>query len=316
MTQSKSEATTDSDEQVPILAQKWIQVFHAVPRINFPGTNVGFGFVLASAMFLVTVRSLAKPVFVALGWPADEHATDMAAASIASICHSSLLSTALIVAFLNHKFVPSEKLDQAPLWWQDFVDAILAFCTGYMCYDTAFNLVYLNWDSSLGRPVLGFSEYLFLGHHFATSSYMTSNRVIRAGYFSAMACMLLGEITNPLHNAWFITGYAKTIPEHVYGEKMQAFEAFIEAVFAPAYLAIRSFIAPVVFLYVTIDLLSKRGRANIPLALNLYWNFLIWAVVFGSYFEMVKTWEIVARVYLSNSTTPASSDGGEETQEL
>ena len=310
-TTSKPQSSSNTGTTVPFLARQWLKLYHSVPRINLPGTNVRFGFVLVSAIFLFTVRSLAKPVYVSgFGWPADERATDMAAASVASICHSSLLCAALIVAFLNHKFTPCGRLDQAPIWWQDFVDAILAFCTGYMVYDTVFNLIYLNWDSDLNMPVLDFGDYLFLGHHFATSSYMTSARIIRAGYMSAMSCMLLGEITNPLHNSWFITTYAKEVPDYVYGEKMQAFEAAVEALFAPAYLAMRSFIAPCVFLYVTYDLIfTKQGRANIPLGLNLYWNFLIWAVVFGSYFEIVKTWDIVARVYFGSSS---ESGGGQE----
>jgi hypothetical protein len=42
-------------------------------------------------------------------------------------------------------------------------------------------------------------------------------------------------------------------------------------------------IGPVFFAYTTIDLLSKQGRQNVPLGLNISWNIMIWGVVIGSF---------------------------------
>jgi hypothetical protein len=54
---------------------------------------------------------------------------------------------------------------------------------------------------------------------------------------------------------------------------------------------------------------TKKGRANIPLGLNIFWNLLIWGVVFGSGSWIVKTYNMLANFV-------AGTTGAEAQQEL
>ena len=141
-----------------------------------------------------------------------------------------------------------------------------------------------------------------------TSVYMISARVIGAGYMSAMICMLLGEITNPLHNLYFFGEKALTL-ECCNGPFVQSFHSTVTIAFAAAYFLVRVIIAPPFFLLVTFVLLfTKRGRANIPLPLNVFWNLLIWGVCFGSGSWIQKCYNIVADFVAGDSN---SGVGGE-----
>ena len=103
---------------------------------------------------------------------------------------SPVICIGLIVAFSTQKYSPIAKFDEAPTWWREFADALLQFCTGYMVYDSLVNSCWLRWDGE--RFQLSDDDYLFLAHHFMTSFYMTSTRIIQAGHMSAIICMLLG----------------------------------------------------------------------------------------------------------------------------
>jgi hypothetical protein len=304
-------ATTKDDvKNIPALAKRWLTFYDAVPQINVPGTNLDVSFVLVSATILLCFR-LASEQFLAtvFNWPEGHLNTKMAAASICSIIHSLTLLGGLITAFKYCvQYSPSERLDAAPLWWQHFVDALLQFCTGYMVYDALYNVVFRiqpgDWV-----PTFGLDDYLFLGHHLVTATYMTSARVVKAGFMSAMMCMLLGEITNPVHNSFFIAEQAMGV-DCCNGEFSQKFYSVIEVAFAATYFFMRVVVAPFGLGHVSYDL-ATNGRKKIPLGLNIFWNLMIWGVVFGSYFEIVKCFNIlnkaVIRYYAGN---------GEESGEL
>jgi hypothetical protein len=283
---SKSMAKKGSDEgggPIPRVAQIWRNVYHAVPKVNFPFTNLPMSFSLASAAFLFTLRMATEPLLTSVfHWPEGATPTKEAAASMVSICHSSLLCLGLIVSFQTQTYRPSQKLVEAPLWWQEFVDALIQFCTGYMIYDAIYNVILLRWSPGDLLPTFGPDDYLFLGHHIVTSTYMISTRVIKAGHMSAMMCMLLGELTNPLHNMYMISNVALTL-DCCNGDLSQQLFAIISVSFAAMYFFFRVLFAPFFFLHITYDLLiTKQGRTNIPLTLNIFWNLMIWAVVFGS----------------------------------
>ena len=282
------------------MANFYLKLYHALPLINIPFTKFNISFSLLSATFLSFIRFSSESILVSqFGWPEDATPTREAAASCAAICHSTILCTGLIVAFMTQKYDVAAKIkDQGAAvgktWWPDFADALLQFCTGYMVYDTCFNILWLRWNSELHIFEFGMDDYLFLGHHIVTSTYMSSARVLGAGYMSAMICMLLGEITNPLQNLYMMAEVAVTL-DCCNGPFAQQFHSFVTVAFAAAYFSVRVAIAPPFFAMITYVLLfTKRGRSNVPLGLNIFWNMLIWGVVFGSTSWILKCYHILA----------------------
>lgn len=264
-----------------MLGRLWNNVYNAVPKISFPYTNLNISFSLVGALFLISVRIVAfNALLVYFGWP-NSMKTAEAAGSVPSIVHSSLLCPGLIFAFWKHKYSPSEHISKGPSWWQDFVNALLQFCTGYMVSDAIFIVLYrVDPSSGSWAPALEFGDLLFLGHHFATTVYMTQARVYQAGHMSAMMCMLLGELSNPLHNTYLISQIAMDVGVH----NNQDMHTMIETVFSAVYVFLRVVVAPLVLIPLTFDLLfSKNGRTNLPLAIRLFWSFMVYAVMIGSY---------------------------------
>ena len=283
---------------IPAVANLFVTLYRALPKAIVPFTSLDISFSLLSTVFLTSVRFGSEYVLVQnFGWPEDATPTREAASSCGSITHSTILCTGLIVAFWTQAYDVAAKIkDQAKpnQWWPDFADALLQLCTGYMIYDALINILWLRWDSEASTFMFTDDDFLFIAHHIVTSFYMISARVIGAGYMSAMACMLLGEITNPLHNLYFIGEQAMKL-DCCNGAFARAVHSVVTIVFAAAYFSVRVIIAPPFFLGITIVLLlTKRGRTNIPLALNLFWNMLIWGVCFGSGSWIRKCYYIVA----------------------
>lgn len=286
-----------SKETIPTIAQLWRSVYLSVPHFQIPFTNLNVTFTILSAIFLMSVRLAGIQILEkGFGWPSD--VSDEGAASIAGVVHSTLLCPGLIVAFLSHKYSPSEPITKAPKWWQELVEALLQFCTGYMVYDACFILL-ARMDLSVSWiPALEGDDFLFLGHHLATSTYMTQARVYKAGHMSAMMCMLLGEASNPPMNTWFITSKALKL-DCCNGPLMQLFHKYNEVVFCIMYLALRVVVGPLVCTHMSFDLLfSKNAKEHLPIVLRLFWNFMIWAVIVGSYSWIVYTNELLsAHIY-------------------
>lgn len=288
---SSNETKVPSSTSVPSVAKTWLLIYHAIPKMYVPYTSLEISFALVSAAMLACIRYFAEFVLVqSFGWPTAGDGlingatpTKEAAASCASICHSTILCIGLIVAFATQKCDPASKRTDHPLWWQDFVDALLQFCTGYMIYDAIINIVWLRWDPQTQLlPILNDDDKLFLVHHMMTSFYMTSSRVIGAGHMSAMVCMLLGEVTNPLHNLYMM-GEVAMKQECCNGPTAQYIHTIISVAFAAMYYVARAILSPITMIIVSCCLLvTKRGRANIPLIINILWNLMIWAVIFGS----------------------------------
>jgi hypothetical protein len=157
---------------------------------------------------------------------------------------------------------------------------LLQFCTAYMVYD-GICIVLSRFDPSVSLlPVFQPGDFLFLAHHLLTTIYMTQTRVYQAGHMSAMMCMLLGELTNPLHNSYIVSEKAILLGI----SDNHQLHTMVETAFAFLYILFRVVIAPVVCSHMSWDLLfSKQGRENLPLAVRLFWSFMIWAVIIGSY---------------------------------
>jgi hypothetical protein len=114
-------------------------------------------------------------------------------------CKSTRFIRSCTVAVLHGGVVPFLALKQ--LIQQDYqLDApnqqeqlrIMAYSSGYFCMDTIYLLLYLR------------EEIAYLVHHIVTITYMQSCIYVGYGGFSVMVLMFVGEITNPLHNAFLI----------------------------------------------------------------------------------------------------------------
>jgi TLC domain len=284
--------TNPEEMQIPPIAQFWRGLSRAVPSVQIPFTNLNVTFTILSSLFLSTVRMIGIQILEKIfGWPST--VSDTGAASMSGIVHSSLLCPGLIVAFQTFKYSPSEPLAKAPKWWQELVDSLLQFCTGYMIYDACF-IIASRVDLSVSLfPTFQGDDLLFLGHHLATTIYMTQSRVYQAGHMSAMMCMLIGEASNPPMNTWFITSTAKTL-ECCNGVLMQTFHKYNEILFCSIYLLLRVVVGPIVCTHMSYDLLcSKNAKEHLPMGIRLFWNFMIWAVILGSYSWIVYTYEML-----------------------
>lgn len=267
----------------PALANFWLRIYHSVPKICIPGTNLDVGFMFLSAAYLYGCRLVSEKALESQGWPASPNAkTIEAAASMAGVCHSTALVPLLGVLLLNQPYKPTARVDTGPQWYQDSVSAALQFCTGYMVYDTVMNLIVLRYVPGEGVKFQD-SDLLYLGHHIATIFYMTCCRVLKAGHISAFACMFWGELTNPFFNSYLICQIAKDM-DCCNGPLSQTLSSYIEIACGILFIAIRAFIGPVVLgIHATVDLIfAKTARENIPIALRLFFAAMIWGVLIGS----------------------------------
>lgn len=282
---------------IPAVANFYVKLYHALPRVNVPFTSLNISFSLLGAFFLTIVRFSSENLLTnSFGWPEDSKPTHEAAACLTSICHSTILCSGLIVAFMHEKYDVAAKIkDQgaSKKWWPHLADALLQFCTGYMIYDTCVGIMWLRWNSELGTIELTEDDKLYLVHHMMTTFYMTSCRIVGAGYMSAMICMLTGEITNPPMNFYLMFSLAMKL-ECCNGPLAQQFHYWNSIVFAASYFLVRVVIGPVFFACCTYVLCTKRGRTNIPFALSIVWILLIWGVVFGSTSWVVRSYQMLA----------------------
>lgn len=266
------------NDKLPWAGRLFVSAYNALP----------IPFVITSAAFFVSIRLLARMTLESVfGWPVDDliH-TDRAASSVPSIFHSTILCPGLIAAFLSHNYNPSEHISKANKRWQTLVSALLQFCTGYMLNDLMF-LLYRGMSEDSWIPQLSTGDLMFVGHHIVTATYMTQTRVYQAGHMSAMICMLLGELSNPVHNLYLILEIASEL-DCCYGPILMKLHEFVPGIFAIIYIVLRAFVGPVFLLHCTWNLLfSKDAKENLPLWVRIFWSTMIWGVVFGSIPEIM-----------------------------
>lgn len=275
-----SNGKTFREAKIPALCEFWRTLASRLPVAKVWGLDVSL--TVASALVLALVRFAAEFVMVRVfSWPENSFVTKNAASSVASIFHSLQLVPALAACFLSSpNYNPSQKMSEAAVWWQGTVTALLQFCTGYMIYDALLNILWLR--STMAEKGVTSEDLMFLGHHIATTLYMTSTRIVGAGHQSAMLCMLLGEVSNPLHNSFYIAQAAQKL-SCCNGSFSQTAFAVIEASFSALYCLIRVIVAPVMCLHLTFNLWTTGWRKNrINILLITVWTLLIWAILIGS----------------------------------
>jgi len=270
------------------LRESWIlrpilKLYQKTPTILKVG--IDFTFTIAAALLLSAIRTLILYGLIYLGWPVKSKMTTDAAASLVSMLHALYLCACLATLLLNipggwRSYIPSCKMSshKQSKDWQDAASACLELCTGYMLFDASWLVI----DSHQLGLVLNEFDCMILGHHILTSLYMTSCRVIQAGHLSAMILMLLGEMTNPVMNGFFVTRFAIQL-ECCSSENVLLVHTLLEHIHAVTYVIARLFIAPIFALHNAWDLLfTRRGRENIPLPLSLIWVSMAMAVLIGS----------------------------------
>ena len=270
----------------PLLLRPWIHLYQKMPKLLIPGTKLDVAFTILSALLLTCV-DYGSALFLTIGgWPAQSKHTRAVAGSIATIFHSTVLVLGLGAALSTQKYDPSGHMDDHPDWWADGAHALIQFCTGYMIYDAAVQFIADRWQKGVG-PVLSAADYMFLGHHAATSLYMISARLCEAGHMSAMILMLTGEATAPIMNVLRIARTAANddISAHsILGRSLlQMMYPYVEYLFALLYASFRIVIGPICAAHLTYDiLLTKKGRKNVPVGLSVVWLTMVWGVLFGS----------------------------------
>jgi hypothetical protein len=270
--------------QIPRILYPWIYSYRAIPKVVLPSTNLDVSFAIVSAIIFTCIDFIVAELLYKTGWPngsePDAKQTRAMAGSLTTILHSASLVPSLGACLMTHKFRPSAKMADAPQWWQDAAHALIQFCTGYMIYDAAVQFIADKWVSGVG-PVLSVSDWLFLGHHAATSLYMTSARIMEAGHVSAMILMCGGEFTAPFQNAYRISRIVTRLVEG--NHLMHVLHPYITYVWAVLYAFFRIAIGPACAIHLTQDLVfTKEGRMNVPLRLSLVWLTMCWGVLIGS----------------------------------
>ena len=290
--------------KIPPICQFWRGLSRHLPRLTLGRLDVSV--TVASALFLAASRYFAEFVLGRVfGWPTNSLIIKNAASSCGSIVHSTQLVPALVACFLTNRYNPSERLKDAPLWWQETVDALLQFCTGYMIYDGILNILWLK--SQVQEGGISSEDLMFLGHHIATILYMTSTRIQQVGHQSAMICMLVGELSNPFHNSFLILEMAQTL-DCCNGTLSQMAFHVLHVAFSVVYLLLRVVVAPPTFAHLTINLWLQGPRQGIHLALVAVYTVLIWAVLIGSIPWIVDCYSTLEALGFPKLTSAASTD--------
>merc|ERR1719491_2341833 len=167
----------DDEYAIPNTLRPLIYVYRSLPPLCLPYTNFNISFTLLSTLLLAMIRTVVWQYLICAGWPSRSKMTTDAAASLTSILHGFVLCFYLGVCLYRNprNYVPSARLENFPVWWQDAATAVLEICTGYMLFDF-FSLVKDMTDLGVKFSEL---EVLVMMHHFLSFSYMVSCRLAK-----------------------------------------------------------------------------------------------------------------------------------------
>lgn len=278
----KSHSTDINDIlDAPGVLRPWISFARCIPSIiPIPFTSVDLTLTVVFFLILVALRIVIAPLMYEYWeWPHNQKESSEAVGSVVSMFHAGVLLPGLLLCLLTQPFHPSATMKSSPQWWQDASTALIHLCTGYMIQDSVMTFLVERYKPDQGI-MLSTSDYLFLGHHFATALYMISTLLTGAGHQSAMILMYTGEFTNPVFNSFQMSSNALRL--ECCGATKETHEV-VGIMFSILYVFFRLFVGPAEGLYITYDLLfTSDGRKNVHLAVSFLWLFMMWAVLLGS----------------------------------
>lgn len=253
----------------------WSDLYNSAPKLYFPFTQFDVGFTILSLCTISLLRLLNEYIYInIIGFNPKTYKTIESAAAVTSIVHAIVLCSGLWSVLISRPCIPSARMDSGTKEYVLAVTALLQLCTGYMFYDAIFMVRSNGWAV---HP----EDVAFLGHHVVTIVYMSQTRVIGAGHISAMILMFAGELTNPLQNAHLMTKFG--IQMAAEGSLFHILHPYVEYAFSIAYFIMRGLVAPFLLAYNAYDLLlTKNGRANVPLGVSIFWIIMSSGIVIGS----------------------------------
>ena len=268
---------------IPALARLWVLLYHAVPKLRFPGSTIDWGFSIACRCFVWVARLVLLRVLYRFGWPIGAIITKSAAGSLAGgLFHSpNLVPLSFVLMRFVQTYDPAGPAKDMPKWWQDAADAIIQLCTGYMLCDTIVGLCFDRWVPGQGLAFDG-EAWLFLAHHIISLLYLLSTRILGAGQQSMLVCFLIGEASNPPFCAYLICQMAITL-DCCSGPFAMQVVSVVEVINALVYIPCRAFIGPFVGGHMSyLILTSKSAQTNLPLAIRIMWTMILWGIAIGS----------------------------------
>jgi hypothetical protein len=268
---------------IPTLAKVWLYLYHAAPKVKFPGSNIDWGFTLVCLSLFCTVRLLLLQLLYSFGWPVGTFVTmDAAGCLVGGIFHTSnLVPLAFVLMRSVPAYDPAAAAGDHPQWWQDVCDANIQLCTGHMLCDTLVGFL-LDRNVPGQGIVMNDEAWLFLAHHIISLLYLVSTRVIGAGQQSMLMCFLLGEITDPPFSAYLVAQSAKTL-DCCSGPFAMRVIAVVEVLNALVYIPFRAVVGPIVGAHMTyLIFCSKSAQTNLPVIIRMLWTAILWGIAIGS----------------------------------
>lgn len=190
----------------------------------------------------------------------------------AASCLNSFVHGIVAVIFCSYDILTNPwKLD-APN--TDIENKIMDFSLAYFAIDLIYYLV------------INPSDYLFILHHIATSTYMSSCRYYTGhGGLSSICLMCTGEATSPFQNVWTLARMAR-------GESPLANKIYtgLSPIFTVYFTIMRGIVGPYLAWQLGSFYIPGKADKVIPRKLAYFWMFIVILAIVGSFVWVYKLW--------------------------
>mmetsp|Transcript_32747 Transcript_32747/g.75355 ORF Transcript_32747/g.75355 Transcript_32747/m.75355 type:complete len:308 (-) Transcript_32747:304-1227(-) len=248
--------------------------YKILPRLSLFGIDLTL--ILFFGLSIASVRIPAYHLLAWNGWPEiDLPATKVtmyATSCLVALFHSTNLVVPLAILLSSAPFRPACRMAEHPRWWASVATVCLKFCTAYMIQDSV-SILRTAYDPVAGALVTDGDDHLYLGHHFATASYMMICLSHGAGHMAAMSIMFFGELSNPLHNPILVMEEAVKL-SCCDGPRIRSIHRAVFYAFGWVYGLLRVVIAPLLVTYLAYHFHLGKARGNLPLWARTYMTFV------------------------------------------
>jgi hypothetical protein len=147
-------------------------------------------------------------------------------------------------------------------------------------------------------------DFLFIGHHIATFTYMFSCRYVTGyGATSVMCLIAAGEATSPVQNIWTLARMSRNespLAKRIYTSLSPPFTVYFTLV--------RGILGPYLVWELGKFYLAGKADAVVPRWLAYCWMFKIAFAIFGSMVWVYKLWVGLIKFYGNRQTRERSAD--------